>query len=364
MTKNLIANMRLHNHMIAEPLHHSPEQIVKKLGAMQAQDYMQAVWAIGLRSPATKLADIERAIADRKIILTWSLRGTLHFVPAEDVKWMLQLSAPRLVSQTKRRMAELGLDDQILERCREIIVDALKGGKQMDRSALLQLIEEEGIHTGNQRGYHMLWNSAYQGLICFGPMNGKQQTIVLLEEWVPDSRELTYERSLQELALRYFTARGLATVQDFAWWAGITLTDARRGLEAAKSELQSELIEASEYWTSSKLQARAEEDSNVYLLPGFDEYILGYKDRSAVLEPETAPLIVPGNNGVFLPMIIVGGQVVGTWKRTFKKKGIEIVIHPFGELGEAIDAVFKAAERYAAFIGLPILKISVSGPLT
>jgi hypothetical protein len=358
---NGIANHRLYNQRIAGSKLSKPEQVVKNLGAMQAQDYMQAVWAIGLRSPATKLADIEQAIADRKIILTWSLRGTLHFIPAEDVKWMLQLSAPRLVSQTKRRMAELGLDDQTLERCRKIIVDVLKGGKQMDRSALLQIIEDEGIHTGNQRGYHMLWNSAYQGLICFGPMNAKQQTIVLLEEWVPDCRELSYESSLQELASRYFTARGWATVQDFAWWAGITLTDARRGLEAVKNNLQSADINGSEYWMSTHQLAPADEESGVYLLPGFDEYILGYKDRSAVLEPETAPLIVPGNNGVFLPMIVVGGQVVGTWKRTFKKKGIEIVIHPFGELGNAEEAVFQAAEKYASFIGLPILNLSVNG---
>ncbi|MEK3983733.1 winged helix DNA-binding domain-containing protein [Paenibacillus sp. FSL K6-3166] len=360
MTNSLISISRLYSQMIAGSLHHTPEQVVKKMGAMQAQDYMQAVWAIGLRSPATKLADIERAIADRKIILTWTLRGTLHFIPAEDVKWMLQLTAPRLASQTKRRMAELGLDDQTLERCRKIIVEALKGGKQMDRSALLQLIEEEGIHTGNQRGYHILWNSAYQGLICFGPMNGKQQTIVLLEEWVPDCRELSYEKSLQELALRYFTARGWATVQDFAWWAGITLTDARRGLETVKNDLQSADINGSEYWMSTDQLARADEDSSgVYLLPGYDEYILGYKDRSAVLEPEKAPLIVPGNNGVFLPMIVVGGQVMGTWKRTIKKKGIEMVIHPFGELRKAEEAVFKAAEKYAAFIGLPILNLSV-----
>ncbi|WP_052414655.1 winged helix DNA-binding domain-containing protein [Paenibacillus sp. FSL R5-0345] len=364
MTNNRIANSRLYNQIISGSLHHTPEQVVKKMGAMQAQDYMQAVWAIGLRSPASKLADVERAIVERKIILTWTLRGTLHFVPAEDVKWMLQLSAPRLASQTKRRMVELGLDDQTLEICREIIVDALKGGKQMDRSVLLQLIEEEGIHTGNQRGYHMLWNCAYQGLICFGPMNGKQQTIVLLEEWVPDCRELSYEGALQELALRYFTARGLATVQDFAWWAGITLTDARRGLESVNNELQSEDINGGEYWMTSHRPAPADEDSGVYLLPGFDEYILGYKDRSAVLEPETAPLIVPGNNGVFLPMIVVGGQVVGTWKRTIKKKGVEIVIHPFGELWNAKEAVFKAAEKYATFIDLPILNISVYSPLT
>jgi hypothetical protein len=166
---------------------------------------------------------------------------------------------------------------------------------------------------------------------------------------------------LQELASRYFTARGWATVQDFAWWAGITLTDARRGLEAVKNNLQSADINGSEYWMSTHQLAPADEDSGVYLLPGFDEYILGYKDRSAVLEPETAPLIVPGNNGVFLPMIVVGGQVVGTWKRTFKKKGIEIVIHPFGALGNAEEAVFQAAEKYASFIGLPILNLSVNG---
>ncbi|WP_419884723.1 DNA glycosylase AlkZ-like family protein [Paenibacillus sp. B-A-8] len=150
MINNRIANSRLYNQIISGSLHHTPEQVVKKMGAMQAQDYMQAVWAIGLRSPASKLADVERAIVERKIILTWTLRGTLHFVPAEDVKWMLQLSAPRLASQTKRRMVELGLDDQTLEICREIIVDALKGGKQMDRSVLL---------SANRRGRYPHWES-------------------------------------------------------------------------------------------------------------------------------------------------------------------------------------------------------------
>ncbi|WP_405168449.1 winged helix DNA-binding domain-containing protein [Paenibacillus sp. FSL H3-0286] len=363
MTNKMIAAQRLYNQKIVDSKLIKPEQVVKELGAVQAQDYMQAMWAIGLRIPSSSLADIERAIADRKMILNWTLRGTLHFVPPEDVKWMHQLSVPRLAGQTKRRNAELGLDDQTLERCRHIIVNALQGGKQLDRALLLQLIEEEGIHTGNQRGYHMLWNVAYQGLICFGPMNGKQQTIVLLEEWVPQFRELSYDESLYELARRYFTGHGFATVQDFAWWAGITLTDARRGLEAAKSQLQSEVIDGSEYWMSAHRLEPAAEDSGVHLLPGFDEYILGYKDRSAVLEPDVAPLIVPGNNGVFLPMIVVEGQVVGTWKRTLKTKGIEIMIHPFADLGDTEKLVLKEAERYAAFIGLPILKMNVSGSL-
>lgn len=359
---SIIANHRLYNQRIAGSSITKPEQVVQAFGAIQAQDYMQAVWAIGLRCPNSKLTDIERAITDRKIVLTWTLRGTLHFVPAEDVKWMLQLSAPRLASQTKRRNAELGLDEQTMERCRELILHALTGGRQIDRSALLQLMEEEGIHTGNQRGYHILWNSAYQGLICFGPMNGKQQTFVLLDEWVDHVRELSYEESVCELALRYFTAHGLTTVQDFAGWAGITLTDARRGLDAVRGELHAELINGSEYFMSSDRLAPTDEEPSVYLLPGFDEYILGYKDRSAVLEPEYASLIVPGNNGIFLPTIVVNGRVVGIWKRILKTKGIEIAFYPFGELGAVEAEVLKEAERYAEFIGLPIITMRVERP--
>nr|WP_154118825.1 winged helix DNA-binding domain-containing protein [Paenibacillus monticola] len=334
-----------------------PEQVVQKLGALQAQDYMQVMWAIGLRTPSASLTDIERAIADRKIVLTWTLRGTIHCVPSEDVKWMLQLAGSRVVGQAKSRLAQLGLDTRTLEHCREIIYDALTGGRQVDRSDLLQLLEDASISTASQRGYHILWHCAYHGLICFGPVNGKQQTFVLLDEWVPHSRDLSFEQSLAELALRYFKAHGPATINDFAWWAGITLTDARRGLETVKGELFSEQIEGREYWMTTVSVAQSSDDFGVYLLPGFDEFILGYKDRSAVLKPETAPRIVPGNNGVFMPTLVVDGQVIGIWKRTFKKKGLEFVISPFEQLGDNEERVLRAAERYATFIGLPLLKI-------
>jgi hypothetical protein len=245
-TNKVIADRRLYNLLIAGSKLLTPEQVVQKLGALQAQDYMQVMWAIGLRTPSASLTDIERAVADRKIVLTWTLRGTIHCVPAEDVKWMLQLTSSRILGQAKSRLAQLGLDNRTLERCQEIIYDALKGGRQVVRSDLLQLLEDAGISTANQRGYHILWHCAYQGLICFGPINGKQQTFVLLEEWVLLSRELTFEESLAELAVRYFTAHGPATVNDFAWWVGMTLTDARRGLEAVKGELFSEQVEGRE----------------------------------------------------------------------------------------------------------------------
>ncbi|MCL6602239.1 MAG: winged helix DNA-binding domain-containing protein [Paenibacillus sp.] len=359
MTNQWIANRRLNNQHITGSKLTEPEQVVKLLGAMQAQDYMQVVWAMGLRTQGATLSKIQQAITDRKIILTWTLRGTIHCVPSEDVKWMIQLTASRVLGQAKSRLVQLGLDNETLGRCRRVIYKTLEDQGQVTRSDLLQQLEDAGISTANQRGYHILWNSAFHGLICFGPMAGKEQTFVLLDEWVPHSRELSFEESLAELALRYFISHGPATIQDFAWWSGMKLMDSRRAHDAIKSELQSERLDEVEYWMSKSSTAADEsQDSSIYLLPGFDEYILGYKDRSAVLEAEIAPRIVPGNNGVFLPTLVTGGKVIGTWKRNLKLKGIVMTIAPFESLVGREAEVIQAAERYAAFIGLPILKIA------
>ncbi|WP_245647860.1 winged helix DNA-binding domain-containing protein [Paenibacillus borealis] len=353
-----IADQRLIHQRIQQPSPLQPGEVVRAFGAMQAQDYMQAVWAVGLRTPSAGLIEVERAIADRKLLLTWTLRGTLHFVPPENTKWMLQLCAPRILRQAAARLTQLELDDKLLERCRKIIYTALKGGNQLTRPDLLKLLEDQGISTSGQRGYHILWHSAYNGLICFGPRSGKQQTFVLLDEWVEHSRELSFEESLNELAALYFTAHGPATVQDFAWWAGLTLTDARAGLEAVRCRLQSEVIDGSEYFMPEPAAISGPEPAGVHLLAGFDEYILGYKDRSAVLEPERFPLIVPGNNGIFLATVVADGRVAGTWKRTIKRKGVELFITPFAPLEQkVIEGVQRGAERYALFLGLPLTKL-------
>ncbi|MNC32864.1 hypothetical protein D3C75_812370 [compost metagenome] len=325
---------------------------------MLAQDYLQAVWAIGLRTPSATLAEVEHAITEGKIALTWTLRGTIHCVPPEDVKWLLQLSAPRLLKQSVRRMEQLELDERTLERSRKIIYNALKNRAGIPRPELLELLESEGIRTEGQRGYHILWHCAYNGLICFGPRSGKQQTFMLLDNLVEHSRELSFEESLSVLAWRYFTAHGPATVKDFAWWGGLTLTDARTGLDAVKHKLEAEIISGAEYWMPGTPDVESNVLSEeVHLLPGFDEYILGYNDRSAVLEPETAPRIVPGNNGIFLPTIAAGGQILGTWKRTVKAKGVELKFSPFKTLDPKWeDKLMQAAERYAGFLELPVVK--------
>ncbi|RKN85962.1 winged helix DNA-binding domain-containing protein [Paenibacillus ginsengarvi] len=350
---------RMHNLHIAGERMDQGEQVVQQLGALQAQDYHQALWAIGMRTLSSTVADIEQIIEDRRIVLTWTMRGTIHFVHPENVRWMLKYLASRLLAQDGRRLQQLELNQEIIERCRRIIYDTLQGNRRISRPHLMQLLEENGVHTKNQRGYHILWYLAQSGHICLGPREGKQQTFVLLEEWVPAAKELEKSEALALLAERYFTSHGPATVPDLAWWAGITLTDARQGVEAIRSRLVAEKINGQEYWTADKAPARvSHEEPSVYLLPGFDEYLLGYKDRSAVLSPAHAPHVVPGNNGVFMPTIVIDGQVSGIWKRTLKSKGIDIEFILFAPRKDREEHIIEAAGRYCRFMGLPLAATS------
>ncbi len=355
MTNSDMAHLRLYNQRIAGPKAADPGEVVRWLGAVQAQDYQQALWAIGLRMQKSTMTDVERAIEERKIVRTWPMRGTIHFVPPEDAKWMLKLSASRMIAKDTRRLEQLGLDEEIMERCQELFCDALRGGKRLVRSAMMALLEDASIGTGDQRGYHILWYTAQTGQICLGPLQGKEQTFVLLDEWVPDSRELSREKALVELAGRYFASHGPATIHDFAWWAGLTVGDAKAGLEAAKRGLMSVETAGKIYWMAEETSRQtADDEPSVALLPGFDEYLLGYKDRSAVLAMEHAQKVVPGKNGVFFPTIMIAGQVVGTWKRKLKTNAVEITLSPFAHLGEAEERAIEAARCYSTFLGLPL----------
>lgn len=360
MTNEELAQLRLYHQRIVGPRPADPGTLVRRLGAIQAQDYRQAVWALGLRTRESTGTDIEQAVAMGKVVRTWPMRGTIHFVPPEDAKWMLRLSASRAIAGDRRRLEQLGLDDAILARAGELFYDALHGGRCLSRSSMMRLLNDAGISTEGQRGYHILWYTAQAGLICMGPMRDKEQTFVLLDEWAPHSRELSREEALAELAGRYFAGHGPATAHDFAWWAGLTVTEAKAGLEAAKPQLIAEMLNGNAYWMANEPRDQTVDDgSSAYLLPGFDEYLLGYKDRGAVLARDYAPKIVPGNNGMFLPLIVVAGQVVGTWKRRLKKHAIDIVLSPFIPLGDAEARVVEAAKGYGAFIGLPIASIVI-----
>jgi hypothetical protein len=305
------------------------EDVVRWMGAMQAQDYGQAVWAIGARMQGGTLAAVEQAIAEGRILRTWPMRGTLHFVPAEDAGWMVALSKERQLAASRGRRQQLGLDEAALTLAHRVFGEALAGGKRLTRPAMLALLSEAGIDPAEQRGYHVLYHAAQSGLIAVGPMEGKQQTFALL---APGER-LSGEDGLGELARRYFQSHQPATVNDFAWWAGLTLGDARAA------------------W---KPHETAVSGGGIHLLPGFDEFLLGYQDRGDVLDARYAERIVPGGNGMFKPMVVADGRVVGTWRREVAKRGLLIEVALF----EAIDLdLAGACERVARFLGFETFRL-------
>jgi hypothetical protein len=350
-----ITHLRLRNQRIACTSFTAPGEVVAWLGAMQAQDYAGAKWSIGLRLADSTDAAIEQAIAARTIVRTWPMRGTLHFVAPADARWMLALLTPRIIAGSARRMHQLELDEATIARSKELFARGLEGDRRLTRDEMYQLLERAGISTAGQRGYHMLARAAQDAVICFGAPSGKEQTFVLLDEWAPQAKSLTGEEALAELTRRYFTSHGPATLQDFMWWSGLAAADAKRGLEAARPALSQETIDGRVYWLSPQAPSIRNPQPTIYVLPGFDEYLLGYRDRSAVLDPAFARQVCPGGNGVFFPTIVIDGRVVGTWKRTLKKGKIVMTPSPFYGMSEVEYGAFaKAAERYGAFMGLPV----------
>lgn len=350
----MIARRRLWSQHIAQPRFDHPSQVVAWLGAVQAQEYLSALWALGLRTRQATEASLEQALADKTVVRTWPMRGTIHFVEASDVRWMLALLTPRVVARGAQRFRELGLDESVVARSKAVFASALQGGKQLKRDEMYSRLEQAGISTAGQRGYHLLWRSAQEGLICFAAREGKQHTFALLDEWVPASKSLTRDESLAEVARRYFTGHGPATLQDFVWWSGLTVADARAGLEMVSPQLPQETIDEQTYWAAPDMPVTGEASPTAFLLPSFDEYLVGYRDRGAVLNPSYAKQAAPGG-GVLSATVVLDGQVGGTWKRTIKRDRIVLQVDPFSELGQAAThAVAAAVDRYSKFLGMPI----------
>jgi Winged helix DNA-binding domain len=350
-----ITRLRLQAQGIAHPLSTTPEAVVTGLGAIQAQDYTGALWSIGLRLADATRASIEQAIAEKSIVRTWPMRGTLHFVPAADARWMLELLAPRILKGAAGRHRQLELDSGAFSRSRNIIRKALQQHRVMTRRDIFAALEAGGIGTGGQRGIHILQQLSMECTLCYGPHAEKQPTFALFDDWIVASRTLAREEALRTIAERYFTGHGPATVRDFVWWTGLTMADAKLALHLAKESLESYLDDGAEHWMAAGLTLREDAEPAAHLLPGFDEYLLGYTNRSAALPPRYADRVVPGGNGVFLATLVLDGLVRGTWRRETGPKGVVIEASPFGRLTAAEKHAFTApSERYARFLDMPV----------
>ncbi|MBL8166633.1 MAG: AlkZ family DNA glycosylase [Acidobacteria bacterium] len=356
MKNTELIRLRLQQQSIASALFRTPGEIVSWLGAVQAQDYPGGLWAVGLRLPGAVEADVERALAAREIVRTWPMRGTLHFVAAADVRWMLELMTPKIVAANAGRLKrQMGLDEETFVRSKDLFIRALEGGKQLTRNAMYAVLEAGGIATEAQRGLHILGRLAQDGLLCFGPRAGKQPTFALLAEWVPKAKSKKRADALAEIARRYFNGHGPATVQDFVWWSGLTATDAAAGLEMVKDELTAETSGGQTYWLSAERfsPARNTVTNATHFLPVYDEYTVGYKDRSAVLDPQFA---AAAGNGIFSAPLVVNGRIAGIWKRTLKKDAVVITPTLFVTLSQTEKrAVETAAQRYGQFLGASVI---------
>jgi len=305
--------------------------------------------------PGSTDADIEQAIDDKTFVRTWAMRGTLHFVTASDIHWLLALLAPRIIAGNARRYRELELDERTLARSNAVLARALQGGKQLNRTELLAILERNGISTQGQRAAYMLQRASLDGLICQGGVRRNIPIFMSLAESLPKAKTMERDEAVAELAKRYFTSRSPATLQDFVWWSGLSAADARAGLEAIQSQLIQETIDGQIYWLSHSLLTGRASSSAVYLLPGFDEYLLSYKDRSASLDVLHMKKLPPAN-GMLPSTIVIAGRVVGTWKRTFNKGAVVIASNPFTPLTTAQGRAFAAAaRRYGEFLGMPVV---------
>ncbi|HEU0295388.1 MAG TPA: winged helix DNA-binding domain-containing protein [Anaerolineales bacterium] len=355
MNNSEIARLRLHSQRLSSTTFKTADEVVRYLGAVQSQDYAGAKWALGQRMLAATDAALDAAFHDGSFLRTHLLRPTWHFVSPEDIRWMLKLTAPRVHAVNAFMYRQLELDKATIKKSYAILQKSLRGNKQLTRTELGSALAKAGITAERLRLGYIMMSAELDGIICSGARRGKQFTYALLEERVPHVKEISRDEALAELVKRYFSTRGPATLQDFMWWSGLTLADAKQGIEMVKSEFQQEAMDRQTYWFPERHSETAAKSSTVYLLPNYDEYFIGFRDRSAIGELAAKANIAKNDPTLFDHITILDGQVAGGWKRTLAKNKVIVELSPITKLTKPEkQAVATAAERYGRFLGLAV----------
>ena len=342
-----ITAQRLRAQQLAQPQWRDPERLVRWLGGVQAQNPAWAHWSIGLRLRDGNTAEVEREIVERRVVRTWAFRGTLHYLAATDLAWLLSVLAPTLIRRNARRYRQLALDEPTFAQSNQVIRTALEPGRPLLRSELARALESAGISAEGQRIHYLVQRAALDGVICLGPQQGRDPTYVLVAHWLGAQTASVPDNPPAALAERYFSSHGPATVQDFAWWSGLPVGAARQALDAAPDMVRVE-AEGKTLWTKES-PTKPSTGHTAHLLPPYDDYLLGYKDRSWALDPAYAKQVNAGG-GMPKPTLAVDGQIVGTWSRAIQAARIVVSLNPFQPLdANQRGAVHAAAVRYADF---------------
>jgi hypothetical protein len=332
------------------------------MGALQAQDYAGAKWALGLRlgSAATE-TDIERALAEGQILRTHLMRWTWQLVLPEDVRWMLDLVRDRLVVRAARRHRQLELEAATFCRSNDVLDRALRDGGHATRDELAARLEKAGISPAGERLSHLLARAELDAVLCSGARRGKQFTYTHLDHRAP-RRRVPWQRddAVAELARRYFQSRGPATLADFVWWSGLTIAEARAGLDAIRSSLVAETIDGARAFSLGKSGSKTRRTARIrvaevlgcQLLPAFDEYLVAYRKRDAIIAPRDAKRVNAGG-GMLRPAVVFDGRVIGTWRRELTKAGVAIELHLFERPSRTEqETIARAVETFGRFLGL------------
>ena len=360
LSRAVMGRLRLASQGLTGPGVGSVPAAVRSMPALQAQDLQASLWAVGQRVPGSRLADVRATLDRGEIVRSWPMRGTLHLLAPEDLKWILAITSARLVKSLAGRHRDLGISSADVDAAAEAALLRVAGGAAASRAEMFQAFEQAGQSTAGQRGIHLLAMLCQRGLLVQGPLAGNQQLVVAVDDWIKYSRTLDREEGIAEWLFRYLRSHGPATERDFAWWSGIPLTETRAALAEVRDRLVELGFEGKTYWLSPETAALLEDgvpgQRAVLALPGFDEFLLGYTDRSIALPAHHADKIVPGGNGVFKKTIVAGGEVVGTWAAPGNGRGGAVVAEPFDGVNGLRPAARKSFElqaaKYRRFLGL------------
>jgi hypothetical protein len=349
MTTTQLLQIRLHNQQLSQQQFDSPGDVVEWMGAVQAQDYLGAMWSIGMRLAGFIESEVEKATVDKTIIRTWPMRGTLHFVSPKDIRWMLKYLAARVQSKVGSVFRREGLDEKQFTKAMKIWEKALEGGKSLTRDEMYEALEKGKLSSKGMRGLLMLGYAAQEGLICFGARQGKQQTLVLLDEWLPKKeKDLSKDEAMKRLAEIYVRSHGPVLVEDLAWWSGLTKTEATAAIESNNDQLVSEKCNTKTYWFYPPVK-ELKSKSICCLLPTYDEFGIAYKDRTPIIHKTDMKQV----GGFFTSGIMHNGQITGVWRRELIKEIVDIEIKPFSKYSPAQKKTLTSTiKMYAKFLEL------------